>query len=103
MENYSDPYKNWVRLKQTQQFLQSGMLPHDKWYKEHYKHLTMYANVLRATEDWDQSMLPIMERLISDYEETGYYSLKEYKKVVDQLIHMMDDHEMSSIFNKLGF
>jgi hypothetical protein len=78
------------------------MMPHEKWYDEHYKHLTMYAKVLRATVDWDQSLLPIMERLITDYEETGYYSLKEYKRVVDGLINLMDSHEMSAMFKGLS-
>ena len=100
--SYNDPVQNWLRLKQTQQFLQSGMLPHERWYDEHYKHITMYAKVLRATTDWDQSMLPVMERLISDYEETGYYSLKEYKKMVDGLIHLLDDNEMAAMFKGLG-
>lgn len=100
--SYDNPVQNWIRLKETQRFLTSGMLPHEKWYDQHYKHLTMYAKVLRVTVDWDQSLLPAMERLITDYEETGYYSLKEYKKVVDGLIHLMDDHEMSTMFNGLA-
>ncbi len=103
MENYSDPVQNWIRLKQTQAFLQSGMLPHERWYDEHYKHLTMYANVLRVSTDWDQTILPIMERLITDYEENGYYSLKDYKKVVDELIRLLDDNEMATMIKGLVF
>lgn len=100
--SYDDPVQNWIRLIHTQRFLASSMMPHEKWYDEHYKHLTMYAKVLRATVDWDQSLLPIMERLITDYEETGYYSLKEYKRVVDGLINLMDSHEMSAMFKGLS-
>lgn len=100
--SYNDPVQNWIRLNQTQRFLASGMLPHDRWYDEHYKHLTMYAQVLRASTDWDQSLLPVMERLINDYEDTGYYSLKDYKKVVEGLIKLMDEHEMSAMFKGLN-
>lgn len=100
--SYNDPVQNWIRLNQTQRFLASGMMPHDRWYDEHYKHLTMYAQVLRASLDWDQSLLPIMEQLIADYEESGYYSLKDYKKVVEGLILLMNDHEMTAMFKGLG-
>ncbi len=91
-----------MRLIQTQRFLASGMMPHDLWYDEHYKHLTMYAQVLRATEDWDQTLLPVMEELIAEYEINGYYSLKKYQRVVEGLIKLMDDHDMSSIFKGLN-
>ena len=100
--NYNDPVQNWMRLIQTQRFLASGMMPHDRWYDEHYKHLTMYAQVLRATEDWDQTLLPVMEELIAEYEINGYYSLKKYQRVVEGLIKLMDDHDMSSLFKGLN-
>jgi hypothetical protein len=100
--SYDNPVQNWIRLKDTQRFLASGMMPHENWYNEHYKHLTMYANVLRVTVDWDQRLLPIMEQLISDYEEIGYYSLKDYQKVVEGLIKLMDDHDMASLFKGLN-
>ncbi len=100
--NYNDPVQNWMRLIQTQRFLASGMMPHDRWYDEHYKHLTMYAQVLRATEDWDQRLLPLMEQLIAEYEINGYYSLKIYQKVVEGLIKLMDDHDMSAMFKGLN-
>jgi hypothetical protein len=83
--NYTDPYKNYKRLLQTKQFLETRQEVHDNFYEKHIVLIRKYLDVLEAS-DCGQEAAPILKILITQYECFESFDLKIYLQVCNVLI-----------------
>jgi hypothetical protein len=106
--DYEDPYKNYSRLQETYDYLQSlalgrGVAPGPRWFKEHIEHIKVYLNVLEITDDRDQRPADLMRSMISEYAREKKFNLEYYLLVCDKLIEIVGDMGLEDNLAAMGF
>jgi hypothetical protein len=115
---YDDPYQNYLRLKNTVQYLQAGGRVTEDWLREHVAYILKYyemfsviSDVNLEVEDSEFRNLAketenLLQNLINCINEDEWFDINQYLKLNINLIKMCEilqlEQDLESVLNALS-
>ncbi len=100
--DYDCPYTNYQRLIETRDFLQRKESVHDKFFDIHIQHIKKYLQVVITTEEISQTAVPILEKLIQEYDIYQTFDLDLYLIACNYLVGNVSEYQIHDMMKNLG-